>query len=197
MENTLWFRLHSKQLCSPSLKNTSFLCYGSCSYLNYHPEMLNFSLPHFRIKIKTATTLLGKHPWRGEQVVPTLSNSNSGIQYQHWPPHTDPSIWWTAKNTWEQWDLWYKGWRHSGDITESRIKDQPATTRGKVSTSSPPPRGPHHACPGEQFSHHYINLNGVILICKDVRSEYRSSKEVLLYVFLSCVNVNKPEILCL
>lgn len=49
-----------KQLCKASLKTClSHVCV-SCSYLNYHLEILNSSLPHFSIKNKTATKQLGK-----------------------------------------------------------------------------------------------------------------------------------------
>lgn len=164
-----------KQLCKASLKTCLSHVFGRCSYLNYHLEILNSSLPRFSIKNKTATKQLGKHTWH----VPCLTQSSDPILTLI-PTHkqgTQGEVGQQKTSETPSKQYLYKGRGHRGDITE--FKDEGLSLwyyKGKVSPPKHFSEESHHTCPWDQFLSHHTNLDGVILTCTNGRLEHNISK---------------------
>lgn len=165
-----------KHLCKASLKTCLSHVFGRCSYLNYHLEILNSSLPRFSIKNKTATKQLGKHTWHDMSHVWPIW-LRAGIQYWHSSPRTN-------RGPKERRDSKNYPKLHPNNNTCTKEEDTEGTQqssewrtslwyyKGKV---SPPNCSRNHITPVPGINHH-TNLNGVILTCTNRRLEHNISK---------------------
>lgn len=167
-----------KQLCKAGLKTCLSHVFGSCSYLNYHLEILSSSLPHFSIKNKTATKRLGKTsltwhvpclthltPAQSKDPVLTLIPMHKhGTQGEKGQQKTMVLVV-QRKRTQGGHNPCCSGWRTSLWYYKGKVSP-PKCFSGES----------HHTCPWDQFLPPHFNLNGVILTCTNGRLEHNSSK---------------------